>query len=372
MFKLPHKNTTIGGFPVCSRINSSYGKKFCVTSENMLETLRLIAEFLLECKKELNLEFASGRGVRKTQLQRDCEETLEYLERKEKYMSHFDEFRGRSNFCKTDPDATFMHMKEDHMRNSQLKPGYNLQIGVEGGYVVCTEAFNNRNDVQTLIPFLGHFKENYNGITVPNIIADAGYESEENYKYLKENEQTSYIKPQTYEQWKKRSFKKIIGRRENMQYDAERDEYICNQGRILKVSRIYTDKVRKKDPYETTYTEYECESCAECPVKAKCTKAAGNRKIKVSKNFLELRNESFKNITSTQGILLRMNRSIQAEGAFGAIKEDARFRRFYTRGKVNISTEFMLLCFGFNINKLHRKILNSQMGQLLYFEKKVA
>jgi len=241
-----------------------------------------------------------------------------------------------------------------------------MQIGVEAGYVVHCQAFQNRNDVGTLKPFLERWKELHPTSSFQNIIADSGYESEENYDYLTSEAKNIFIKPLTYEQWKKRSFKKLIGKLENMTYDAETDTYICNQGRKLPAVRVY--KSRTGNGYEMELTEYECESCADCPVKSKCTKAAGNRKLKVSKKFLAQREASFANITSPQGIVLRINRSIQAESAFGVMKEDMGFRRFLTRGHVNISTEFLLLCFGFNINKLHSKTMNNKRGFKLYKE----
>jgi hypothetical protein len=63
-------------------------------------------------------------------------------------------FQGRNSYSKTDTDATFMHMKDDHMRNSQLKPAYNVQIAVESEYVIGVGIFQDRNDIATLIPML--------------------------------------------------------------------------------------------------------------------------------------------------------------------------------------------------------------------------
>ncbi len=116
---------------------------------------------------------------------------------------------------------------------------------------------------------------------------------------------------------------------------------------------------------------HECEDCEGCPLKSKCTKAMGNKRLEVSKHFVELRQKSFANITSPQGILFRMNRSIQVEGAFGVIKEDYGFRRFLLRGQKNEKIEFHLLSIGYNINKLHNKIQNNRCGQLIH-EKEVA
>lgn len=108
----------------------------------------------------LNLVFAVGKGKHKTQLQRDIETLKGYIDKKAEYYSHLGKFGNRNSFSKTDTDATFMHMKEDHMRNGQLKPGYNIQIGVESEYIVGVGSFSNRNDVGTLIPFLNRIRKN--------------------------------------------------------------------------------------------------------------------------------------------------------------------------------------------------------------------
>lgn len=150
---------------------------------------------------------------------------MEFKERQEKYDTHNELFSGRNSYSKTDTDATFMYMKDDHMRNAQLRPAYNVQIGVESEYVAGVGIFQDRNDILTLIPFLEGIEK---GLCrrYKNIVADSGYESEENYLYIESKQQTCYIKPQTYEQWKKKSFKKDIRKRENMKYDVENDEYI--------------------------------------------------------------------------------------------------------------------------------------------------
>ena len=136
---------------------------------------------------------------------------------------------------------------------------------------------------------------------------------------FKEHEQKAFIKPQTYEVMKKRSFSKIIGKRENMGYDAEKDEYLCsNNKKLLAVGKTTRTS---KSGYKSDMPLYKCESCEGCTLKKQCTKAAGNKKLSTSKLFLEKRAESLHNIITPEGILLRMNRSIQVEGAFGVLKE---------------------------------------------------
>ncbi len=93
--------------------------------------------------------------------------------------------------------------------------------------------------------------------------------------------------------------------------------------------------------------------------------------MSLSKTFLRQREESRQRITSPTGILLRINRSIQSEGAFGVIKEDYGFRRFLLRGNKKIRTEVLIVAIGFNINKLHNRIQANRTGIQL-FEKLTA
>ena len=98
--------------------------------------------------------------------------------------------------------------------------------------------------------------------------------------------------------------------------------------------------------------------------------------MQVSKIFLEKRMKSYENIISEEGTKLRMNRSIQDEGAFGVLKSDYKLTRFLTRGKTNVKTivktEFLFLCLGYNINKLHNKIQNDRVGIQLHELKECA
>lgn len=149
--------------------------------------------------------YVHGRGHRKSELQRDIEQLRELETKKVKYAAYQDTFNGRNSFSKTDPDATFMHMKEDHMRNAQLKPGYNIQFGIEGEYITGVTVSSERSDQLTLIPFMEKLKDK--GIEYADVTADAGYESEENYSYFEGISTDCYIKPQNYERSKTKSIR---------------------------------------------------------------------------------------------------------------------------------------------------------------------
>ena len=350
-------------------INQDYLQSFRFSDETAQEDLLSISSFLGKECKEQGIVFVYGSGHRPVMLQRQHDQIKEYLERQQKYDLSKEKFDGRNSYSKTDIDSTFMHMKEDHMMNGQLKPGYNLQIGVEAEYITGAGVFSDRNDLHTLKPMLENMKEKC-GHKYENVIADSGYESEEGYVYLDENHQQAYIKPQTYEKWKKKSFKNDISKRENMSYDAEKDEYTCHYGRKLKFR--YSGKSKSGSGYLSEVSHYECENCTGCPFKDKCTKSSGNRKMYVSKRFIEKRQHSYENIISETGTLLRVNRSIQVEGAFGVLKNDYKYKRFLTRGKTNVKTEFLFLILGYDINKLHSKIQGNRLKTELHPLKETA
>ena len=333
-------------------------------------TLEACMDVLLKQAVLFGVEFVHGSGKRKTALQRDIERLSEYAQKKQAYLESMGKFHGRNSYSKTDIDATFMRMKEDHMRNGQLKPGYNVQIMVESEYIVGMGIFANPTDTRTLIPFMERVYARTHR-RIRKLIADAGYESEENYSYLERSGQEAYIKTTDYEQRKKRSCKKNIYRADMLPYDEETDSYLCPGGKRLRF--VYASHSTSESGYQTTKNVYRCESnCTGCPHREKCYSGKyAQRQIKVSKTFERQRLKSLKNITSEEGILLRMNRSIQVEGAFGVLKQDFGFRRFLTRGKGKVETQFFLLAFAFNIRKLCSRLETGRFGQSL-FEKMIA
>ena len=116
-------------------LNREYLQDFSVAPETRTQDLQKIVLFLEERCQTENTVFVYGRGKRKSRNQRYFELFRRFLERQSVYDWHTASFQGRNNYCKTDPDATFMHMKDDHMKNAQLKPGYNVQIAVDSEYI---------------------------------------------------------------------------------------------------------------------------------------------------------------------------------------------------------------------------------------------
>jgi len=335
-----------------------------------LHTLKRLRKKLSSIKKEEEIIFVHGIGKRKSQLQRSMETLDEYIDKLKEYTQKIHICGERNSYSKTDHDATFMRLKEDAMLNGQLKPAYNLQHAVDAQYITWLDVSAHPTDVLTLVPFLKDM-ENSLGFKYKEIVADAGYESEEAYVFLEKNGQESYLKPQNYEISKTRKYKQDISRRENMTYDEMNDCYTCSQGRSLTVHSEKTSKNR--NGYISRVTIYECEDCSNCPCKEKCIHGNNcntpmkdrKKRLHVSKVLKEKRQETLERITSEYGAQLRMNRSIQVEGSFAVIKEDLGFRQYLYRGKENVLAQSVLIALAYNISKLHFKIQGGRTGQFL-------
>lgn len=349
----------------------AYDIKIVYGNTIKMKHVKRLRKRLLKLCKEENITFVQGIGKRKSPLQKSFETLDGYLNKLKEYNQKIHKCGSRNSYSKTDEDATFMRMKEDAMMNGQLKPAYNLQHGVDSEYITWLTIGPQPTDTTTLIPFLKdaeqHLKFKYKNIT-----ADAGYESEENYLFLEKNNQIAFIKPANYEISKTRKYKNDIGKIDNMAYDEEGDFYTCKNNQKLVVDHIRHSK--SKTGYVSEKTIYKCENCDGCPHKSECIKGNNcktpleerTKMLQVAKTFIEQRKADLERIISEEGKLYRMNRSIQAEGSFGDIKQDMQFRRYLTKGAANVLAESTLLAIARNINKLHNKIQNGKTGTHLF------
>lgn len=273
----------------------------------------------------------------------------DFIPRLEKYEKYEKIFKGRNSFCKTDTDATFMRMKEDHMLNGQLKPGYNIQMGTENQFIVGYSIHQRAGDTACLIPHLEQMKDQL-GVLPKKIIADAGYGSEENYQYLENEHLENYVKFNTFHKEQKRSWRKQRFRVENLEYDAKKDEYICPDNQRL----VFKRETYKKSElgYLSKLREYECQNCSGCLMKSECTKATGNRCIKVNLTLNQFRDQARSNLLSDQGRKLSVQRNVDVESVFGRLKNNWGFRRFLLRGKEMVDIEWGILSIAHNLAKL--------------------
>lgn len=348
-----------------------YDIKIVYGSTIKMKHVKKLRKKLYTLKESENVVFVHGIGKRKTPLQK-CIETLEdYSSRLKEYNQKIHICGEWNSYSQTDRDATFMRMKEDAMGNGQLKPAYNLQHGLDSEYITWLTIGPQPTDTTTLIPFLKD-AENHLKFKYKNITADAGYESEENYQFLESNGQISYIKPANYEISKTRKYRNDIGKIENMEYDKEADVYTCRNDKKLKVHNIRHSI--SKTGYVSEKTIYKYENCDACPYKKECIKGNNckiplderTKTLQVAKTFLKYRQEDLERILSEEGILFRTNRSIQAEGSFGDLKQDMQFRRYLSKGTTNVLAESTLLAMARNINKLHNKIQKDRTGNHLF------
>ena len=157
----------------------------------------------------------------------------DYLPRMDRYERQQAAFAGRKSFSKTDPDATFMRMKDDAMGNGQLKAGYNVQAGTENQFIVDTTVHQRPGDTACAIPHLEHVKERVGRLPAA-LVADAGYGSEENYAYLEGEGVDAYVKhSEFFRECRNRKWREDEMRVANWAYDEGSDAYTCPEGRAL-------------------------------------------------------------------------------------------------------------------------------------------
>lgn len=268
----------------------------------------------------------------------------------EKYQQQEQILKGeRSSFSKTDTDATFMRMKEDHMRNGQLKPAYNLQISTNNQFITNYSIHHNTTDTNTLKAHLKQFEEQYNALPAV-VTADAGYGSEENLAYLEKRRIKGYVK---HGQFDREQNKNIQNKRpyatDKLQYRKNQDVYICPTGKPMVNIGTFTRKTL--NGFKQTTTKYKAKGCARCPLKDQCHNGHKDRIIEINHNLNRLKRKSNKNLLSEEGIIHRKQRCADVEPVFANIKNNHQFRRFMLRGKEKVNIEAGLLALAHNLRK---------------------
>ena len=308
-----------------------------ITSEQLEGVVESIDTRLKDDPKNKDLKKVSRK------LQKD------FLPRKVKYEKANEIFKGRGSYSKTDPDATFMRMKEDHMLNGQLKPGYNIQMGTENDFIVGFTVHPNPTDTKTMIPHLEHVKEKL-GKLPGNIIADAGYGSEENYEYLNDENVSAYVKYNRFHWEKLKKNRENIFLTDNLKYDEGTDSYVCPIGRPM--PHVKRKRYVTEAGYETYRDHYRCVDCSGCPFEGQCKLSEGPRMIQVSHRLNEWKQKANELLCSEKGIELRKRRVCEVEQTFGRIKGCWGFRRFLLRGNEKVKIEWGLLSIAHNISKM--------------------
>ena len=273
------------------------------------------------------------------------------LPRLERYQKELGIMEDRKSCSKTDPDATFMGMKEDPMRNHQLKAAYNVQMGTEDQFIVGYSIHQKPTDTTCLIPHLTAVKKRL-GRLPTTIVADAGYGSEENYAFLERRRLRAFVKDTMFRREKERSFAKQVYRKENMPYDEERDRFTCPAGRHLTFH--HEQHTKSANGHPATVRIYEGHRCGGCDHRAECCSGQGNRRIQVNRNYERLRARARQRLESPEGLYHRSRRPVDVESVWGQIKQNRGFRRFMLRGIDKVEAEWGLVALAHNMIKMRQ------------------
>jgi len=270
-------------------------------------------------------------------------ENLKKYEQQEKTLGN------RKSYSKTDTDATFMRMKEDHMLNGQLKPGYNWQITTTDQYILGYTIHQNPTDTTTLPSHMKSLKETL-GRMPDVLVADAGYGSEENYQFLEKNGVEAFVKYNYFHVEQSKKFKSDPFKPENLHYDAETDSYICPSGQ--KMSFIREETHESDNGFLQTRRIYRAQNCEGCQLRSQCHKQHGNRIIGVNHNLNHYKTIIRERLNSERGKRYRSQRPVDVEAVFGIIKGNKNYRKFLLRGIEKVEIEVGLLALAHNLSKI--------------------
>jgi transposase len=293
-------------------------------------------------------------ALKDTEVSKDVRQKLNYARKHwpsklKQYVKQEKILAGRNSYSKTDPGGTFMRMKEDYMRNGQLKPGYNVQISTNNQFVVNYSLHSNPGDTKTLIPHLQQYKKLYKSL--PEVqVTDAGYGSDENYQYLQQQGIEAYVKPQDFDRKQKRNYMpRNPYATELLPYDGLRDIYQCPTGTPMK---NMGQQQEKRNGILRTYSLYKAKGCSSCPLRQSCHGQKGNRIIKVNHKGNQLKKAASERLKTEKGIYYRKKRPVDVEPVFGNIKYNKNFKRFLLKGIDKTEIEWGLICIAHNLKKI--------------------
>ena len=310
---------------------------------------KINSEDLKERLSQLNKKLKEPTKKQTKELQKLQEEHLPKLQKYEKSLSILGE---RNSYSKTDPDATFMRMKEDHMKNGQLKPAYNPQISTENQFITHVSIHQKPGDTTTLESHLEGFEKAYKKQS-KEVVADAGYGSEENYEMLENKNITAYVKYNYFHAEQKRKMKNNPFLVQNLFYNKEKDFYVCTMGQ--RMENAGTGKRTSSNGYEAQVTYYQAKNCNNCPLRGSCHNAKGNRRIEVNQRLNELKERARNLLTGEEGLKHRSKRPVEVEAVFGQLKSNNKFNRFTFKGLEKAELEFLLMALGHNFRKMVAK-----------------
>ena len=270
-----------------------------------------------------------------------------FADRVTKYEGQEKILQQRNSYSKTDPDATFMRMKEDHMRNGQLKPAYNVQLSTCDQYILCYSLHQNPTDTLTLSPHLNQF-ENLHHTLPQTLTADAGYGSEENYSLLEQKNIEPFVKYNYFDR-EQHTPNENPFHPENLFYNADKDCYYCPMGQPM--NRISDKQSKTKSGFQQTHARYQAQRCEGCPLRGSCHRGKSDRIIEINYTLRRHKQKAKQNLLSERGIRHRKKRCHDTEPVFANIKHNKGFNRFMLRSLPKVEIETALLAIAHNLQK---------------------
>ena len=320
-------------------------------------TPEVLTSLIGELKEALAAEpEPKGKDDRKqrSRQNKQIKELEKHRDKLNEYDSRLEQIGGRNSMSKTDPDATFMRMKEDAMNNGQTKPGYNLQISAENQFITDFALFPNPTDTLTLIPFFNSFLSRYHRL--PSVaVADSGYGSEENYRFMDEAGIEAYVKYNRFHLEQRPRYRPNPFHHDNFHYNADEDYYVCPMGQHM--TRIGTSHSKTASGYRSENALYRAQNCKGCPLRCLCYKARGDRRtIEVNHRLNEYKRKARGLLTSEEGLRHRGQRCVEPEAVFGQMKFNMAYRRFRHFGKDKVKMDFAFFAIAFNLKKMCSKM----------------
>ena len=330
-------------------------------NEKVEFTPSMLTDIISELKESLETVPAPANKEEKKKCRerkRQVKQLEEHRDKLQEYDNHLAVMGERNSYSKTDPDATFMRMKEDVMNNGQTKPGYNLQIATENQFITNFALFPNPTDTLTFRPLEEMFFSRY-GRFAKKTVADSGYGSEENYRFMSGNGTEAFVKYNYFHKEQKPRYKPDPFHPESLYYNKREDYYVCPMGQHM--NRIGIKRGKTGSGYVTESIRYQAARCEGCPLRGQCFKAKGNRIMEVNHRLNEYKRQARERLTSEEGIQHRGRRCIEPEAVFVQMKYNMQYRRFRHFTKDKVTMDFAFFAIAFNIKKLCALLLKSRI-----------
>lgn len=303
-----------------------------------------------EAKKETKGEAKKGA---KKEAKKMAGQLLDYADKLEEYDRHLEIMGLRNSYSKTDHDATFMRMKDDAMHNGQTKPGYNLQIGSQNQFITDFGIFQSPGDTLTMIPFLESYRRRY-GRLPRTCVADSGYGSEENYRFMEEAGMEAYVKYSRFHIEHRPRYVPPPFAPQSLFYNADGDFLVCPMGQ--RMARVGTALVATDSGYVAERARYRARRCEGCPLRGQCFSGQSERVVEVNRRLAEYRRKAADLLTSPEGLMHRGRRCVEPEAIFGQMKYNMAYKRFRHFGLDKVKMDFTFFAIAFNIKKMCSKV----------------